>query len=86
MTEKQTPSFSSAEEILQYAIDEEKDAYDFYMKASEQITDPDLKRFLVDLARFELGHHEILKRKLEECRANEFCLESIQSSFESEIT
>jgi rubrerythrin len=56
------------------------------MNASEQITDPDMKRFLVDLARFELEHHDILKRKLEEYRSNDFCLGGIQSSFDSKET
>ncbi|MFQ6607485.1 MAG: ferritin family protein [Fidelibacterota bacterium] len=82
MTNINITNFSSAEEILQYAISEEQDAYNFYMKVSKQISDPDLKRFLVDLARFEQEHYEILKRKLDECRANEFCLGGIQSSFE----
>jgi len=86
MIQKKTEKFSSVEEVLRYAIKEEKNAYEFYMNASEQITDPDMKRFLVDLARFELEHHDILKRKLEECRSNDFCLEGIQSSFDSKET
>jgi rubrerythrin len=85
MTHAHIPEFSTIEEILQYAIQEEKDAYDYYMEASERIADPDMKRFLLKLASMEIEHYNTLKEKLEECRANHFCSEGIMSSFSEEF-
>ncbi len=85
MTHSHIPEFSTIEEILQFAIKEEKEAYDYYMEASERIADPDMKCFLIKLAAMEIEHYNTLKEKLEECRANHFCSEGIMSSFSEEM-
>jgi len=85
MTHSHIPEFSSIEEILQFAINEENDAYNYYLEASERITDPKLKQFLIDLAAMEIEHSNMLKEKLKEYKANIFCTDAIISSFTEEI-
>ena len=73
--------FDTIEDILNYAITEEKDAYFFYKNSADKMTDPDLKKFLLGLAKMEMEHYNILKKKLEKCNANSFCHHGILSSF-----
>ncbi len=73
--------FDTIEDILNFAITEEKDAYFFYKNSANKIVDPDLKKFLLVLAKMEMEHYNILKKKLEECNANSFCHHGILSSF-----
>ncbi len=82
MDTKQLTEFSSIEEILTYAMNEEQDAYDYYIAAANRTADPELKTFLIELAEMEVDHYNILKKKLEECKANEFCFSGIRSSFD----
>ena len=84
MNEKKT-TFNSIEDILQYAINEEKDAYKYYTEAARQIADEDMKKFLLHLAKMEVDHYNILKKKLEEYKANQFSIDGILSSFDHEI-
>ena len=58
-------NFNSSEEILDYAISREQDAYDFYMKWSKEMKNPAMGQFFVELAEEE-GRH---KAKLEEVKA-----------------
>lgn len=81
MTKKNIPQFSSCEEIIQYAMNEEKNAQNFYLKTSEQMSDPDLKRCLLKLAEMEEEHYETLKNELELYKAIHFCTRGIMSSF-----
>lgn len=46
----------NAEEILEMAERIEKNGYDFYKKAAEDVKDEEIKRFLLDLAEMELKH------------------------------
>lgn len=86
MDPENPPKFSSFEDIISYAMSEEKDAHDFYVQASEEVHDPDLKKFLLKLAEMELEHYETLKNKLEEYKAHRFGMKGIMSSFgEGEI-
>lgn len=73
--------FDTIEHILNFAITEEKDAYFFYKNSANKMVDPDLKKFLLVLAKMEMEHYNILKKKLEECNANSFCHHGILSSF-----
>ncbi len=54
----------SFEQLISLAIDREQEAYDFYMKASENTELPSSKKLLMELARQELGHKEKLKSAL----------------------
>lgn len=76
--------FDTIEDILNYAIVEEKDAYFFYKNSADTMADPDLKKFFLALAKMEIEHYNILKKKLEECNANSFCHHGIMTSFHEE--
>ncbi len=76
---------TSIEEILEYAMAEEQDASSYYLKASKKVEDPDLKKFLIALSEMEVEHYNILKNKLEECRANHFSAKAIMASFQKEF-
>ncbi len=59
MTSQIISEFATIEEILAFAMKEERDAYDFYMAAADRMADPDLKEFLY------LSHHHKLPELLE---------------------
>ncbi len=84
MRTKKQNQFETIEDILNYDITEEKDAYFFYKNSANKMADPDLKKFLLALAKMEMEHYNILKKKLEECNANSFCHHGILSSFHEE--
>jgi len=81
MTQENISEFSSCEEIIQYAMNEEKNAHDFYLKTSDRVFDPGLKRCLLNLADMEEEHYETLKNQLEQYKAIQFCTHGIMSSF-----
>ncbi len=54
--------FESTEDILQFAIDREIDAQNFYNKWSEKVKNPAIGEMLKGLAFQEKGHEEHLKR------------------------
>jgi len=47
---------STVEEILDYAIEKEQDAHDFYMELSGKLDKPYMKNIFEGFAREELGH------------------------------
>lgn len=53
--------FESAEDILQFAIKREEDAYNFYNEWAEKVKNPAIGEMLIELSKQELGH----KKKLE---------------------
>ena len=54
--------FKSTEDILQFAIDREIDAQNFYNEWSEKVKNPAIGEMLKGLALQEKGHEEHLKR------------------------
>jgi rubrerythrin len=54
----------TAGELLDFAIDREQEAHDFYMDLAGRAEQPNTKDLLTQLAREELGH----KKKLEEIK------------------
>lgn len=84
MDAKHLSEFASIEEILTYAMNEEQEAYDYYIEAANRTADPELKTFLIELAEMEIDHYNILKKKREECRANDFCVHGIMASFDDD--
>ena len=60
-------TFRSVDEVLDFAINAEIEAYNFYMKLSEFVEKPEMAKVLSDLALEELGH----KVKLEAVKAGE---------------
>jgi rubrerythrin len=55
----------TAEELLDFAIDREQEAHDFYMDLAGRAERPDIKEFLTQLAGEELRH----RKKLEEIKS-----------------
>jgi rubrerythrin len=84
LTDQNISPFTSVEEILEYAMADEQDASSFYLEASKKVEDPNLKKCLIMLSEMEVEHYNILKNKLEECRANQFSAQAIISSFQEE--
>jgi len=82
MSEKQSTQFETIDEVFLFAMEEEKEARDFYLESSKKIDDPEIKTFLVRLSEVEQEHYTILKNKLEEFKANNFSLNGILSSFD----
>lgn len=63
--------------IIEFAIENEVEAYEFYKDASEIIKDPVLKETFTDLAKEELEHKKFLKEFLSGER-KEFLLDEFQ--------
>lgn len=53
-------NFSSANEILDFAIKKEEEAHDFYMGLAEKVKTPNMKQVFKDFALQEKGHKEKL--------------------------
>ena len=53
--------FESAEDILQFAIEREEDAYNFYNEWAEKVKNPAIGKMLIDLSKQELGHKNRLE-------------------------
>ncbi|MBT3500941.1 MAG: hypothetical protein HOB40_10580 [Candidatus Marinimicrobia bacterium] len=74
---------STIEEILTYAMDEEKNAEEFYQKAAALIIDKEAIVLLLSLAEKERIHYQELHKKLEKFRANIFSIHGVLESFNS---
>ena len=55
-------NFKSTEDIINYAIQSEQEAHDFYMELSELVKFNELKLILKQFAAEELGHKQKLSR------------------------
>jgi rubrerythrin len=53
-------NFNSANEILDFAIKKEEEAYDFYVGLAEKVKTPGMKQVFKDFALQEKGHKEKL--------------------------
>ncbi|MBE0645688.1 MAG: hypothetical protein IH600_16535 [Bacteroidetes bacterium] len=78
------PEYASLEDIIQDAIDKEKDAEQFYAEASELAQATEIRDFLLNMAEMEKGHAEMLARKLESIRSDKTVMDGILSSFNDE--
>jgi len=58
-------NFNTPEEIINYAIQSEQEAHDFYMELSELVKFNELKLILKQFAAEELGHKQKLSRIIE---------------------
>ncbi len=75
------PSYKNLVDILQDAIDQEHDASQFYAEAAELAQEPEVKEFLMELAKMEEDHHRLLKEKLESLKADQRIMDGILSSY-----
>ncbi|OFV88241.1 MAG: hypothetical protein A2V74_02305 [Acidobacteria bacterium RBG_16_70_10] len=58
-------TWRSIVEVLRTAIEREGDSFDYYYDAAQRTDDPELKRFLLDLAEMEKDHARRLREELE---------------------
>ena len=75
------PSYKNLVDILQDAIDQEHDAAQYYREAAELAQEPEVKEFLMDLARMEEDHYRLLVEKLESLKADKRVMDGILSSY-----
>jgi len=78
------PEYSALMDIIQDALDKEKDAWNFYREAAEMAQTPDIKTFLLELAEMEKEHAELLSRKLESLKSDQTVMDGILSSFDDD--
>lgn len=78
------PEYSALEDIIQDAIDKEKDAQKFYAEAAELAQAAGIRDFLLDMAEMEQGHADMLSRKLESLKSDKTVMDGILSSFDDD--
>jgi len=69
-------NFSTVEQILNFAIEREVEAHDFYQQLADQVKNPAMQKVLREFAIEELGH----KLKLEAVKASEIQLNQQQTA------
>ena len=62
------PAYADIFDVLEDAVDQERDAERFYRQAAERTDDEDIKQFLLDLSAMEAEHYRQLTAKLEMLR------------------
>ena len=75
------PSYKNLVDILQDAIDQESDASRYYAEAAELAEEPELKKFLEELAQMEDDHYRMLVEHLEKLKADQRVMNGILSSY-----
>ncbi|MFA6232811.1 MAG: ferritin family protein [Bacteroidota bacterium] len=78
------PEYTALEDIIQDAIDKEKDAQQFYTEAAGLAQAAGIREFLLDMADMEQGHADMLARKLESLKSDKTVMDGILSSFDDE--
>lgn len=78
------PEYSTLEDIIQDAIDKEKDAFRFYTEAAAMAQTEDVRVFLLEMAAMEKEHADMLARKLESIQSDMTVMDGILSSFDDE--
>jgi rubrerythrin len=78
------PEYSALEDIIQDALDKEKDAQAFYAEAAGLAQAAGIREFLLEMAEMEKGHADMLARKLESLRSDKTVMDGILSSFDDE--
>ena len=78
------PEYTTLIDIIQDAIDKEKDAQAFYLEAADMAVATDVRDFLLEMAEMERNHAELLSRKLEALKSDQVVLDGILSSFEDD--
>lgn len=69
MTKRETPEARTLVQILEKAIERERDSYDYYAGAARQSGKPSVKRMFLQLAEMEKDHFAELNRQLEHVKA-----------------
>ena len=75
------PEYKTLVDILQDAVDKERDAERYYLEAAGVAQDEKVKRFLVELAEMEKEHAVRLGQMLDQIRADQTVIDGILSSY-----
>ena len=75
------PEYKTLVDILQDAVDKERDAERYYLEAADVAQDEKVKRFLVELAEMEKEHAVRLGQMLDQIRADQTVIDGILSSY-----
>ncbi len=78
------PEYTALLDIIQDAIDKEKDAQAFYLEAADMAQAADVRDFLLEMADMERSHAELLARKLESLKSDQVVMDGILSSFDDD--
>ncbi|MCZ7555402.1 MAG: hypothetical protein M5R41_03230 [Bacteroidia bacterium] len=78
------PEYTALIDIIQDALDKEKDAQAFYLEAADMAQAAEVRDFLLEMAEMERSHTELLSRKLEALKSNQVVMDGILSSFEDD--
>jgi rubrerythrin len=78
------PEYTALVDIIQDALDKEKDARDFYLEAADMAQAAEVRDFLLEMAEMEKSHVDLLTRKLETLKSDKTVMEGILSSFEDD--
>jgi rubrerythrin len=78
------PEYTALIDIIQDAIDKEKDAQAFYLEAADMAQAAEVRDFLLEMAEMERNHAEMLTNKLESLKSDQVVLDGILSSFEDD--
>jgi rubrerythrin len=78
------PEYTALIDIIQDALDKEKDAQAFYLEAADMAQAAEVRDFLLEMADMERSHAEMLTAKLESLKSNQVVLDGILSSFEDD--
>jgi len=79
------PAYRNLTEILQDAIDKERDAEEFYREAAELAPSTEVRDFLLNLASMERDHFDMLSKTLESLNADRQVMDGILSSYDESI-
>jgi rubrerythrin len=78
------PEYTALVDIIQDALDKEKDAQAYYLEAADMAQAAEIRDFLLEMAAMEKEHVDLLTRKLEALRSNQIAMNGILSSFEAD--
>jgi rubrerythrin len=69
LTKRETPEARTLVQILEEAIENERDSYEYYAEAARHSGKPSVKRMFLSLAEMEKGHFAELNKQLDYVKA-----------------
>ncbi len=75
------PAYKTLVEVLQDALDKEKDAVSFYREAAEMADEGDIRAFLLQLAEMESEHAGMIQQRLDSLQSDKRVMDGILSSY-----
>jgi rubrerythrin len=80
--QKIIPEYMTLVEVLQDAILKESDAEQFYLEASSLSPSTEVRQFLIEMAKMEKEHFDLLSKQLESLKADQHIIDGILSSYD----